>query len=163
MSHVISAWSATSSVHAQSRHQPWNFPGSSAGKESACNAGDPGSIPRFRRYPGKEIGHLLQYSWSSLVAQMVKNPPAMWETWVWSVGWEDPLEEGLATHSSILAWKIPWKKSLESSSPWGRKELDTTEWLSTTQPRVREIRPIFEKREGREIYSSFTPSLGSFY
>ena len=45
---------------------------------------------------------------SSLVAQMVKNLPAMWETWVWSLGWEDPLEEGMATHSSILAWRIPW-------------------------------------------------------
>ena len=48
-----------------------------------------------------------QYSWASLVAQMVKNPPAMQETWVRSLGWEDPLEEGMATHSSILAWRIP--------------------------------------------------------
>ena len=46
--------------------------------------------------------------WVSLVSQMVKNLPAMWETWVWSLGWEDPLEKGKATHSSILAWKIPW-------------------------------------------------------
>ena len=45
---------------------------------------------------------------ASLVAQLVKNPPAMWETWVRSLGWEDPLEEGTATHSSILAWRIPW-------------------------------------------------------
>ena len=45
--------------------------------------------------------------WASVVAQMVKNPPAMQETWVWSLGWEDPLEEGMATHSSILAWRIP--------------------------------------------------------
>ena len=45
---------------------------------------------------------------SSLVAQMVKNPPAMWEAWVQSLGWEDPLEEEMATHSSILAWRIPW-------------------------------------------------------
>ena len=52
--------------------------------------------------------HLLQYSWVSLVAQMVKNPPAMWEAWVQSLGWEGPLEEGKATHSSILAWRIPW-------------------------------------------------------
>ena len=50
----------------------------------------------------------LQYSWASLVAQLVKNPPAMWETWVRSLGWEDPLEKGKATHSSILAWRIPW-------------------------------------------------------
>ena len=49
----------------------------------------------------------LQYSWASLVAQLIKNLPAMWETWVGSLGWEDPLEEGMATHSSILAWRIP--------------------------------------------------------
>ena len=47
------------------------------------------------------------YGRASLVAQLVKNPPAMWETWVQSLGWEDPLEEGMATHSSILAWRIP--------------------------------------------------------
>ena len=57
--------------------------------------------------PLAEIGYLLQYSWASLVAQMVKNPPAMQETWVQSLGWEDPLEEGMATHSSILPWRIP--------------------------------------------------------
>ena len=50
---------------------------------------------------------ILQYSWAFLVAQMAKNLPAMWETWVWFLGWEDPLEEGMATHSSILAWSIP--------------------------------------------------------
>ena len=44
------------------------------------------------------------------VAQQVKNPPAMWEAWVWSLGWEDPLEKGMATHSSILAWRIPWRE-----------------------------------------------------
>ena len=77
-------------------------------KKSICNAGDPGSIPGLGRIPGEEIVYPLQYSWASLVAQMVKNPPAMWETWVRSLGWEDPLEEGMATHSSILAWRIPW-------------------------------------------------------
>ena len=81
--------------------------GSSAGKESICNVGDPGSIPRSGRSPGEGIGYPLQYSWASLVAQMVKNLPAMQETWVQSLGWEDPLEEGMATHSSILAWRIP--------------------------------------------------------
>ena len=84
------------------------FSGSSAGKESACNAEDPGSIPLAGRSPGEEIGYPLQYSWASLVAQTVKNPPAIQETWVRSLGWEDPLEEGMATHSSILAWRIPW-------------------------------------------------------
>ena len=54
-----------------------SFPGNSAGKESARNAGDPGSIPRLGRSPGEGIGYWLQYSWASLVAQMVKNPPEM--------------------------------------------------------------------------------------
>ena len=58
--------------------------------------------------PGGEMGCPLQHSWASLVAQLAKNPPAMWETWVQSLGWEDPLEKGKATHSSILAWRIPW-------------------------------------------------------
>ena len=58
------------------------FPGSSAGKESTCNAGDPGSIPGLRRSPGEGNGYPLQYSWASLVAQMVKNLPALWETWI---------------------------------------------------------------------------------
>ena len=61
-------------------------------------------IPGLGRFPGEGIGYPLQYSWASLVAQMVKNPPAMRETWIQSLGWEDPLEEGMATHSSILDW-----------------------------------------------------------
>ena len=64
---------------------------------------------------------------ASLVAQLVKNLPAIWETWVRSLGWDDPLEKRKATHSSILAWRIPWTVW---SSPWGHKESDTTEWLS---------------------------------
>ena len=84
------------------------FPHSSVGKESTCNAGDPGSIPGSGRSPGEGIGYPLQYSWASLVAQLGKNLPAMWATCVWSLGWEDPLEKGKATHSSILAWRIPW-------------------------------------------------------
>ena len=75
----------------------------SAGKESACNAGDPGSIPGSEKCPGEGIGYPLQYSWASLVAQTVENPLAMWETCVRSLGWEDPLEKRMATHSSILA------------------------------------------------------------
>ena len=82
------------------------FPDSSVGKESACNAGDPSSIPGSGRSPGERIGYPLQYSWGSLVAQMVKNLPAIWETWARSLGWEDPLEESMATHSNILAWGI---------------------------------------------------------
>ena len=84
------------------------FPGSSAGKESTCNTGDSSSIPGSRRSAGEGIGYPLQYSWSSLVGQLVKNLPEMWETWVQSLGWEDPVEKGTATHSSILAWRIPW-------------------------------------------------------
>ena len=84
------------------------FPDSSVGKESACNAGDPGLIPGLGRSTGEGIGYPLQYSEASLVAQLVKNLPAMWETWVQSLGWEDPLEKGKTTHSNILAWKIPW-------------------------------------------------------
>ena len=112
------AWSAA--IHgvakSQTRLRDWTelnwccimgFPGSSAGKESACNAGDPSSILGPGRSPGERTGYSFQYSWASLVAQIVKNPPSMWETWVWSLGWEDPLEEGMATHFSILAWRIP--------------------------------------------------------
>ena len=64
-------------------------------------------IPGSGRSPGEGIGYPLQYSWTSLVAQLIKNLPAMRETWVQSLGWEDPLEKGKATHSSILAWRIP--------------------------------------------------------
>ena len=80
-----------------------DFPDSSVGKESACSAGDPSSIPGLGRPAGEGIGYPLQYSWASLVSQLVKNPPAMRETWVQSLAWEDPLEKGKATHSSILA------------------------------------------------------------
>jgi len=83
------------------------FTGSSAGKEFACKAGDPGLITGLRRSPGEGIGYPLQCSWASLVAQIAKNPPAIQETWVQSLGWEDLLEEDMATHSSILAWRIP--------------------------------------------------------
>ena len=84
------------------------FPHISVGKESACNAGDPGSILGSGRSTGEGIGYPLQCSWASLVAQLLKNTPAMQETWVRSLGWEDPLEKGKFTHSSILAWRIPW-------------------------------------------------------
>ena len=67
------------------------------------------------------MGYPLQDVWASPVAQLVKNPPTMWETWVQSLGWEDPLEKGKATLYSILAWRIPW------TSQWGLKESDMTE------------------------------------
>ena len=68
-------------------------------------------IPGSGSSPGEVIGYPLQYSWTSLVAQPVRNPPAMWETWVRFLVWEDPLEEGMATYSNILARKIPWTEA----------------------------------------------------
>ena len=79
-------------------------------------------VPGSRRSPGEGIGYPLQYVWASLVAELVKNPPAMWETWVRYLGWEDPLEKGKATHSSFLAWRI--------HKAWTHKESDMTERLS---------------------------------
>ena len=80
-------------------HQSLSFfyfssPNSSAGKESACNAEDPSSILGSGRSPREGIGYPLQYSWASVVAQLVKNPTAVREMWVQSLGWEDPLEKG---------------------------------------------------------------------
>ena len=98
------------------------FSDSSVGKESTCNAGDPGLICGLGRYAGEQIGYPLQYSWASLVAQLVKNPPAMQETQLRSLGWEDPLEKGKATHSSILAWRIP-----RTVQFMGSQESDMTE------------------------------------
>ena len=97
------------------------FPDSSVGKESACNAGDPSSIPGSGRPAGEGIGYPLQYSWASIVTQLVKNPPAMQETWVHSLGWEDPLEKEMATHSSILAWKILWTEEPDGLQSMGLK------------------------------------------
>ena len=102
------------------------FPGGSDGNESTCNAGDPSLIPGSGRSTGEGIGYPLQDSWASLVAQLVKNPSAMWETWVWFLDWKDPLEMGTATHSNIPAWRIPW------TIPRGHKDPDKTEWLSLT-------------------------------
>ena len=88
--------------------QTLGFPGSSAGKESTSKVGDLSSIPGLGRFLGEGIGYPLQYSWASLVVQIVKNPPAMQEAWVWYLGWEDHLEESMTTHCSILAWRISW-------------------------------------------------------
>ena len=84
------------------------FPDSSVGKESTWNAGNPNSIPGLKRSPGEGIGYPLQYSWASLVAQLVKNLPTIHKTWVPPLGCEDPLEKGKATHFSILARRIQW-------------------------------------------------------
>ena len=88
------------------------FPGSSIGKESTCNAGDPSSIPESGKSPGEGRGYPLQYSWSSLVAQLVKNLPAMWETWVGKIPWR---RERLPT-------PVFWPRVFHGLySPWGRK------------------------------------------
>ena len=100
------------------------FPGGSAGKEHACNRRP--RIYSWRRFPGKGIGYPLQYSWASLVAQLGKNLPTMWETWIQSLDWENPLEKRRATHSSKLAWRIPWTLY----SPWGCKEWH--DWVTFT-------------------------------
>ena len=86
------------------------FPGGSVGKESASNAGDLGSVLGLGRSPGEGTDYPLLYSWASLVAQMVKNLPAMWETWVQFLGHEVPLEKGKVTHFSILGllWWLRW-------------------------------------------------------
>ena len=83
--------------------QQMGFPDSSVSKESTCNAGDPSQFLGWDDMLEKRQATQLQYSWASLVAQLVKTLPAMQETWIRSQGWEDPLEKGKATHSSILA------------------------------------------------------------
>ena len=84
--------------------------------------------------PGEGISYPLQYSWAPLVAQMGNNSPAMRETWVQSLGWEDPLEEVMATHSSILAWRIPMDRGAWRAAVHGlASDLDATERLSTAQ------------------------------
>ena len=100
--------------------------------------GDSGSIPGLGRSPGEGIGYPLQYSWSSLVAQTVKNLPAMWETGVCSLGWEEPLEDSVATHSSILAWRVPMDREAWRATVHGvAKSWIRTERLSTAQHRQR--------------------------
>ena len=92
-------------------------------------AGDPGSIPELGRSAREVVGYPLQYSCASLVAQIVKNLPTMWEILAQSLSWEDPLEKRTATHSSILVWRLSWAEGPGGPpySPWGHKESDTTE------------------------------------
>ena len=84
------------------------FPGSSAGKESACNAGDPGSISSLGRSPGEGTGSSLQDSQASLVTQTVKNPPAVQKTWIQSLGWEDPSRRVWQPTPVFLPGESPW-------------------------------------------------------
>ena len=94
-----------------------SFPHSSVGKESACNAGDPGLIPGLGRSAGEEIEYPLQYSWASLVAQLVKNPPAMWKTWVRTLSWEDPWGRERLSIPVFCSGEFH-----ELCSSWGHKE-----------------------------------------
>ena len=89
-------------------------------------------IPGSGRSPGEGIGYQFQYSWASQVAQTVKNPPVMWETWVQSLGWEDPLEEDMETHASILAWRILMDRGAWRAAVCGVAESDMTEQLSSS-------------------------------
>ena len=98
------------------------FPDSSVGKELAWNAGDPSLIPGLGRSAGERIGYPLQDSWASLVAQQVKNPPAMWETWVLSLGWDITLEKNTTVFQPGEIHGL--------YGPWGCKASDTTGWLS---------------------------------
>ena len=93
--------------------------------------GDPGSIPGLGSSPGEGIGYPLQYSWASLVAQMVKNPTAMSETWVRSLVWEDPLGKGMANHSVFLPRETPWTEEPDRLQPIGLQRAGQTEQLST--------------------------------
>ena len=98
------------------------FPDSSVGKESASSAGDPGSVPGLGRSPGEGIGYPLQYSWASLVAQLVKNLPAMQETWF------DSWVRKILWRRKMLPTPVFWPGEFSGLySPWGHKELDTTE------------------------------------
>ena len=98
--------------------------------KSACDAGAPGSIPGLGRSHEEGRGCPLQLSWASLVAQAVKNPPAMREAWVWSLGWEDGLEKEKLPSPVFLPGEFHGQRIQAGSSPWGCKKSDRTEWLS---------------------------------
>ena len=105
------------------------FPDSSVGKESTYNAGDPSSIPGYGRSAGEGIGYPLQYSWTSLVAQVINNLPAIWETWVQSLGWEGKGKFNPWRRERLLT-PVFWPGEFHGLySPWGHKELETTEQL----------------------------------
>ena len=135
-------------------HSSWHILGfldSSACKESTCNKGDPSSISGLGRSIGEEKGYPLQYSWAFLVAQLVKNPPAVRESWVWSLGWEDPLEKRKAIHSSILAWRISTECMIHGVAK-SRTWLSDFHFLhlSVHQLRIQIIRTEFQSQRERE-------------
>ena len=102
-----------------------HFPGSSAGKEFTCNAGDPSFIPGLGRSPGESISYPLQYSCTSLVDQMVKNLPEMWEIWVQSCVGKIPWRRAWQSTPAFLPRESHGQRSLADYSPWSCKESDT--------------------------------------
>ena len=118
-----------------------SIPGSSAGICLQCRR------PWFNswsgRSPGEGIGYPLQYPWTSLMVQMVKNPPAMQATWVQPLGSEDPLEEGMTTLSSILAWRIPMNRGTWRTTAHGVTK-SRTRLSDLTQHRTAHINTVSE-------------------
>ena len=137
---VAISFSRESSQHRNWTHISWIAHGWFSGRILACHKGGPGSFlgpcSHGVPFPGFPV------------AQRVKNLLAMWETWVWSLGWDDPLEKRKATHSSILAGKSHGWRRLVGYSPWGHKESDTTEWLHFISPT-----PVFWAGEFHGLYS----------
>ena len=109
------------------------FPAGSADKESFCKAGVPSSIPGLRRSLGERKGYPLQFSWPCLVAQMVKNPPALWETWVQSLGWEDSLEEGMQPTPVFLPGESPWTEEPDRLQSMGSQRV-RHDWVTEHSP-----------------------------
>ena len=134
-------------------------PDSSVGKDSACNAGNPGSSPGSKRSPGEGIGYPLQYSWASLVGQLVRNLPTIWETWLQPLGWDDPLEKEKATHSSILAWRIPWTVQSLGSQRVGHNSgpFTFTFIVSSHQPNPSSLSSGSYPLSPTQLLPSFTP------
>ena len=108
-----------------SEHKPWSL-----GLLCASEAAEGPCLPRALQIWQEKQGKMI-VTWGSMMAQMVKNPPAVWETWVGSLGWEDPLEEGMATHSSILAWRTPWTKEPGELQSMGSQRL-RHDWAIST-------------------------------
>ena len=135
------------------------FPSSSAGKKSSFNAGRPQFDSWVGKIAGEGTGYPLQNSWASLVAQLVENHPAVRETWVQPLGWEEPLEKGTATHSSILAQRIPWTEETGRLQFMG--SLDMTERLSLPGAGERHSTRDKGHEERRLAYAKVGSSLRS--
>ena len=138
------------------------FTGSSAGKESACNSEDLGSIPRSGRSPGEGIGYPLQYSWASVVAQVVKNLPAMQETWERKIptqGRKDPNPgKEMVTHYSILAGRIHMDRGAWWSTVHG-VAMSWTRLITAFQKEYSVFISNGHPRCNSRIYPRFLPQL----